>query len=105
MSRKAKIVFSDKYHPLLCIISSIIAGLTIAILLTLFIISVAHHGVAGLYAGFIGILCLVANIIGCFLAFPYLTKDNVYRTYPLLGMIGNGLMAFSYVVLYVVGSF
>ena len=96
---------TDKKHPPLGIVSTIIAVLSFALFATVCIVSGENGGNAGLYVGVIGILCLILSIIGFILAWISLHQDDIRAVFPTIGSVINGLLTISYMLLYVLGTF
>lgn len=102
--KRRRIRFTDKYHPVEGIISSVIGVLSVVFLCILFVLSSKARGTAGLYVGVLGMLNLAISIVGFVMAVKCYKKEDIYMLTPALGAILNGLMVISGMLLYVSGA-
>lgn len=83
---------------------SIIFGIfSVIIFIVSCIYSGINRGEAGLLVGFFGIISMVINGYGFWLAVKSLKGDDIYFLTALIGVILNGLMFAAYVILMIVG--
>ncbi len=102
-SRK-RIQFTDKKHPMLGIISTMIAIAAWILMGVLFYLSSTEKGTSGIIIGFVGILVLIASAIGFLIAIRCYKKEDIYMTTPMTGAILNGFLVVLCLLLYVLGT-
>ena len=96
---------TDKKHPPMGICSTIMGGASFVMFMTACIISGQHGGNAGIYAGVIGIFCLIISIVGFILAWISLHQEDIRAVFPTIGSVSNGILTIIYMLLYVIGTF
>ncbi|MBQ3061646.1 MAG: hypothetical protein IJD02_04315 [Lachnospiraceae bacterium] len=62
-----------------------------------------NRGEAGLLVGALGIIAMIADIYGFYLAVKSLKGDDIYFLTALIGVVLNGLMFALYIILMIVG--
>lgn len=102
-SRRRKVMFSSKYHPVKGIWSTVIGGICLCIMIFLFMVSGAHRGSSATWVGVAGFWTLALSITGFVLGTKSYRMDDVYMITPMLGSILNGVVMLILVVLYVAG--
>ena len=100
---KHKAMFSNKYHPVKGIWSTVLGGVSLIIMLFLFMVSGAHRGDSATWVGVAGIWTLVISVIGFVLGTKSYRMDDVYMVTPMLGSILNGVVMLVMIVVYVAG--
>ncbi len=76
---------------------------SIVIFLFSSIYSGVNEGEAGLLVGVLGLIAIVINIYGFYMAVKSLRGDDIYFFTALMGVVLNGLMLSTYIVLIIVG--
>ena len=87
--RRRKIKFSDKHHAREGIISTIIAAVSIVLVVASLVISVSHKGEAGWMAGYLPFVSLVLSTLGIVLAGITFRKADIIFTFSWIGLISN----------------
>ena len=105
MAKKNKIIFSDKYHPIMGILSCIIAFIGLLCMIALFIISTIHKGNAGAFCGYIGLACMLMCLIGVIISIRLFNQDDIYMSTPFWGLTINGILTLGYMGMYIYGVF
>ena len=103
IGKRRKIQFTDKKHPKRGIESTVIEAASIIMMSALFIGSSHVKGQAGISYGYLGFLNMIVSIIGFVLAFRCFKEEEIYKTTPTFGVVINGFVLVSYVVLYILG--
>lgn len=97
--------FSDKTHPVFGIVSVILGSAALMGLLALFVQSGLRGGKGSLIYGAMGLLLMLAAVAGLFLACASFRKREIHYTFPIAGLILNGILSLTYLVVYLVGIF
>ena len=87
--RRRKIKFSDKHHSREGLIATVIAALSIALVVVSVVISVSHKGEGGWLAGYLPFVALVLSTLGIVLAGISFRKDDTIFTFSWIGLIAN----------------
>lgn len=95
--------FSLSIHPLDSLIAVGLGVLSLAGLITAFVLSGAEGGLGGMYLGGIGFGCLLVSIAGTILAGKSFQKPDIHYTFPITGLVLNILLIMGCLVLYIVG--
>lgn len=83
---------------------SIIFGIfSVILFITACVYSGINRGEAGLLVGVFGIISMLVNGYGFWLAVKSLKGDDIYFLTALIGVVLNGLMFAAYVILMIVG--
>lgn len=83
---------------------SILFGVfSIIIFVVACVYSGVNRGEAGLLVGIYGIIAMLINGYGFYLAVKSLKGDDIYFLTPLIGVVLNGLMLAAYVILIIIG--
>jgi hypothetical protein len=101
---KSNYKFSDKTHPFIGIISFILALICIIAVIALCIISSLSKGNGGLLIGTFGIVVFVISVVGFILAIAAVRKKDIHYSFPIAGILLNGLLTIFFFVLYVLGA-
>lgn len=101
--RRKRIRFSDRTHPLAGIISTCIGVVTVIVLFILCVVAGNAKGNAGIAVGVVGMLSLIASIVGFVMATRCYRKEDIYMSLPTIGSILNGLIAIVYLLLFCIG--
>lgn len=96
---------TDKKHPPMGILSTIIACLSFCMFVVVCVMSGNHGGKAGMYAGVVGIICLIMSICGFIIAWISLHQEDIRAVFPTIGSVANGILTIFYMLLYVIGTF
>lgn len=103
IGKRKKIQFTDKKHPMLGIISALIALVSLTVMIILFVGSGLAKGNAGIAYGYIGILNLIISVVGFVFSLRCYKQDEIYMTTPTIGSVVNGIIIIVYLILYFVG--
>ncbi len=103
IGKRRKIQFTDKKHPVMGIISTIIAVLVFVLMLGLFISSGMNGGNGGIIYGYLGLLNLALAVVGFVIALRCYRKEDIYMTTPAVGSLVNGGIIIIYLILYILG--
>ncbi len=104
MARKGNYKFSDKIHPAKGVISTGIGVVTVLGLLALCIISSRSKGNGGLLLGSLGLVVFVFSIIGFVLAILSIKQKEIHYSFPVVGIMINGIIMTICFILYVLGA-
>jgi ABC-type transport system involved in cytochrome c biogenesis permease subunit len=95
--------FSDKRHPIIGVISVILAVSSFITIMILFLVSSQQQGNSGIMIGLIGILAFFLSVLGLILAVISAREKEIHYTFPIIGMGFNGILMIIYMIIYVVG--
>lgn len=95
--------FSDKTHPIMGILSVIIAIIGLITFGTICMQSGLQNGSTTFVMGLIGVLLFVVSIVGFILAIKSFKKNEIHYRFPILGLLLNGFMMVLFITLYVLG--
>lgn len=101
---RRKIQFTDKKHPLIGIVSMLVAIASLLLMLGLFIGSGMEKGSGGVLYGYLGILNLALSVVGFVFALRCYKKEDVYMSTPTVGSFVNGMIIIVYLILYFWGT-
>ncbi len=104
IGKRRKIQFTDKKHPLMGIISMLIAILSFVLMIALFIGSGIAKGSAGIMYGYLGIFNLLLSGVGFVLSLRCYKLEEIYITTPRIGSVLNGFIIIIYLILYFAGA-
>ena len=109
MARKGKrendgLRLTDKKHPKMGIVSTILALVSLLLFAAICFWSGTQRGSLGLYAGAVGLLCFAISVAGFVCAWMSLHQENIRTLFPTIGSVVNGLMMVLYLLLYVWGA-
>lgn len=102
--RESSLHLTDKRHPLSGIIATLLAFVSAGIFGFICVVASKSNGHAGLFAGVVGILCLIIAAAGFILAWFSLHQDNIRPHFPTIASICNGLLVIFYMMLYIWGT-
>lgn len=95
--------FTDRIHPKGGIASVLLAILMYIVVIILCIESSNKGGDGPLYYGVVGILCLIVSLLCFWLGVNDIRKESIYRLFPILGMLLNGVLFIGLFSLYFIG--
>lgn len=101
--RKASIKFVGRKHSKYGLISTIIGGISSAILLSMIYVTIRSNGTTEVWLGLLGLLLLMVSLAGLILGVSGLKQKDIFYTLPILGVAINGVLFISMVVLYFLG--
>lgn len=101
--KRRGIRFSDRTHPVFGIISTLIGCASFLILLILCLVSGRAKGNAGIMVGVVGILSMLASVVGFIMATKCYRKEDIYMSMPVVGSVLNGVLVIVYLLLFCVG--
>lgn len=109
MSQKRKrendgLRLTDKRHPGLGILSTVLAGISLVIFCGVCLLSGQNRGNLGLSAGVLGLVCFGISVAGFICAWVSLHLENIRTLFPTIGSMANGLMVVMYLILYAWGT-
>ena len=104
IGKRRKIQFTDKKHPLQGILSALLAALSFAMMIILFVCSGMEKGNGGIMYGYLGILNLLLSVTGFVLSLRCLKREDIYVTTPTIGSVFNGVIILIYLLLYCMGA-
>lgn len=104
IGKRRKIQFTDKRHPAIGIISTIIAVFSFVLMFTLCISSSLAKGNGGIMYGYLGVLNFIMSLTGFILALRCYRKEDIYLTTPMAGSLLNGVIIVLYMILYFWGT-
>lgn len=84
IGKRRKIQFTDKKHPLQGILSALLAALSFAMMIILFVCSGMEKGNGGIMYGYLGILNLLLSVTGFVLSLRCLKREDIYVTTPTI---------------------
>ena len=103
MARKKRRKRLDKKHSLKGIISVIIGIISLIVLIILFYVSALVDGDGDILLGLIGLILLIASIVGASLGYQGYKEKDIEYYLPITGLILNSLTFLLLFVLYVMG--
>ena len=77
IGKRRKIQFTDKKHPLQGILSALLAALSFAMMIILFVCSGMEKGNGGIMYGYLGILNLLLSVTGFVLSLRCLKREDI----------------------------
>lgn len=104
IGKRRKIQFTDKKHPLQGILSALLAALSFAMMIILFVCSGMEKGNGRIMYGYLGILNLLLSVTGFVLSLRCLKREDIYVTTPTIGSVFNGVIIIIYLILYFMGA-
>lgn len=96
--------FSDRTHPVMAVISVLIASAASIALAVMCILSGLHGGTGSIVYGIAGIIMMFSTIGGLVLAVLSFRKESVHYTFPVVGAVMNGLLSVLYILIYIFGA-
>lgn len=104
-TRKDSYKFTGKSHSVKGMVSTVIGGVSIAGLLTLFIVSGIYKGNGSIIFGIAGMILFILCFIGFVVGVRACMEKEIYYTAPITGMSINGILTITLFILYVMGIF
>ena len=101
--RESSLHLTDKHHPLLGIVATLLAVLS-GMFGAACVAASGSNGHAGLLVGFVGICSLVVAGVGFVLAWISLHQEDIRPHFPTIASICNGLLVIFYLMLYIWGT-
>ena len=101
--KEERIDFTRKVYPKTGKVSFAILLVSLIGLVTLCAISASYKGAGGIAIGIAGFSLFILSVTGIFLPIHFFKMNNVALRTCIIGIVGNGLMAVSYISLYIVG--
>ena len=102
--RESSLHLTDKHHPLLGIVATLLAVLSAGMFGAACVAASGSNGHAGLLVGFVGICSLVVAGVGFVLAWISLHQEDIRPHFPTIASICNGLLVIFYLMLYIWGT-
>lgn len=104
IGKRRKIQFTDKRHPAIGIISTIIAVLSFVLMIALCVTSSLEKGNGGIMYGYLGVFNFILSLTGFIFALRCYRKEDIYLTTPMAGSLLNGVIIVLYMILYFWGT-
>ncbi|BCN29833.1 hypothetical protein bsdtb5_11280 [Anaeromicropila herbilytica] len=101
--KKGSYKFSDKTHPKLGIISVILGAISLILMCYLSYLSSSSHGKGNIYIGLFGIVAFIISIFGLVCSVKSVKEKEIFYTFPIIGMVVNGLLVIGCAILYFIG--
>lgn len=102
--RKKSIKFTDKSHAVNGVVSTILAGISIVLMLALVIFSYINKGNAGVYIGSIGLTAFMIAVVGLVRGIKSFQERERYYLFSKIGSIVNAIIITFWVAIYVIGT-
>ena len=96
--------FTDKRHPILGILSFIIAVIVIIMSLVLCFEAADLNGKAPISYGVAGVIGLLMAIIGFIIGIQSMKQKDIFLRFPILGVFLNGVMILGLFIVYIIGE-
>lgn len=100
---RGEVKFSNKVRPKKAYLSLVSAGLSLALMTAMIVLSVLAEGAAPLYVGAGGMAALALAVLGFVLAVRCFRQDNIYYGMPVAGAVLGGVLMLGWLALYVEG--
>lgn len=101
--KQEKFTFSDKVHPTKAIIGVVVACVVLVALGILFYVSSRSGGNAGVWIGSMGVALFFLALIGFILSVMGFEQQEIYYTFPIIGILLNGFLGVFILLLYIIG--
>lgn len=89
--KKRGIIFTNKKHPKIAIMSTVLGGISVVALLAVTIASFAMRGEIPLRFGVVGMLAFLYSLVGIVMALYSFKIKETFRTFGTAGLILNGV--------------
>ena len=91
MAKKTMYSFEEKTHPTDGIVSTIMGGISLALLIVAVYSSYYMRGDAGIYAGAFGLSGILFAFVGFIIGVKSFSRKNIKYKYPKIGSILCGI--------------
>lgn len=102
--RQSSLHLTDKRHPVAGVLAMFLGIISVISFVVLCFISSQSHGHAGMFVGFLGILCFILSLIGFVMSWITLRQENIRPVFPTIAAIINGLEVVFYFVLCILAN-
>lgn len=102
--RKKSIKFTDKSHAVNGVVSTILASISIILMLSLVVLSYMNKGEAGIYIGSIGLIAFIIAIVGLVKGIKSFHERERYYLFSKIGSILNAIITTLWIAIYVIGT-
>lgn len=103
--RRKNSMFSErKANPAGAVVSVVIAAVVLLAFFILIFLSFQSGGKSGFASGCIGMMMMCASIGGFVTAVLSFRQKEISLQYPLIGVIGNGILILVYGIIYLSGT-
>ena len=92
MAKKTMYSFEEKTHPTDGIVSTIMGGISLALLIVAVYSSYYMRGDAGIYAGAFGLSGMIFAFAGFVLGIISFSEKNIKYKYPKIGSVMSGIV-------------
>lgn len=103
--KKGNFKFSDKKHSVRGILSSVAGLAALIIFIAVLYISGKNKGNGGVVIGIAGTGALLLTIIGLVLGIKGFREKEIIFTFPIIGVVLNGLLFVTYLTVYLMGIY
>lgn len=103
LKKKRRLKFTDKKHSRQGILSSCFGAGAFLVLAGTFAASYMQSGQAGKSIAVLGLLAFLLACVGSYYGIRGMKEEEVYRLFPCLGCVLNGLLLAGFVLIYVLG--
>lgn len=100
---KGSIHFSGRRHTKTGIIATILGVVVVAGFSAISLASGLNKGNGGFVLGLIGILLFAISVTGFVLAYKAFKKKDIFYSFPIIGVVLNGLMMVILLIIYIMG--
>jgi hypothetical protein len=101
--KKEMIHFSGRRQTKMGIASVVIGILDVLGFIAICLMSGLAGGKGGFHLGLIGIFLFIFSIIGFVMSYRSFKKKDIFYTFPIVGIILNGLMTVFLLIIYLIG--
>lgn len=101
--KKSNYKFSDKQHSKMGIVSAIIGAVNLLIMIVATYISSQSHGKGELDLGLYGMIAFILSVTGLYYAIKSVDEKEIFYTFPIIGIVLNGLLLIGCILLYLIG--
>lgn len=95
--------FLGRSHSVKGMFSTVIAAITFLMIITFFYLSSRSSGDGSILLGLGGMIACCMTVVGFILAIKAFREKDIIHTFPMIGLVFNGILLILYVVLYIVG--
>ena len=89
--KKRSFIFTNKKHPLISIMSSILGAISLVSYLYAIIYSFNVEGVVSIKFGVAGVLSMIYSLVGFIMALMAFKLKEVFHLFTIIGLVLNGM--------------
>ena len=101
--KRYKYSFTKQKHSEKGVVSTVLAGISLGLLLISAICSLCFHGKGGIYLGAAGVLAMGISIYGFYMGLKSFSEKNRSQVFSKVGALGSGVLMVVWLALFLVG--